>query len=172
MALSEIRREVIATLRTVPGIAGAPETVPPQIGEERLLIVYPIPGTTAPAAHSGRANAGPVIECTDAIVAELHLKISQSEIGEAIEILTPLVDLMRDAIWSEFARSRFGGTATRLASVDVESFGELGWGADFTFGARFVLEVVHHFQANARPLTTAPVPADPDPEPEPDPEVP
>lgn len=143
MALSEIVAAIVDVCRTVPGSVSVPDAPPGQLADDRMLIVYPQPGPSVAAQHTGRANTGPVIRNDDAIIVEWHLKRSADVIAESVPEMTEMTDALRDALWGAFARTRFGGTVIGMTSIETDRFGELGWGSDFTFGVRLLLNITH-----------------------------
>lgn len=148
MALSNICEAVVERLRLIPGFVQAPDTPPPALTEDRILLVYPRPGDTTPFAHSG--SFGKVVyQARDSVIVEWHLRKAADQIALFLELGIPLLDSVRDTCWSEFARNRFGKTIDALYSVNTDHFGEMGWSTDFTWGFRVVLDVMHGNEVQA-----------------------
>ena len=139
--LVDLVAAITDVLRTIPGVVGVPDAPPAQLGDDRMLIVYPQPENSSPSQHGGRAGTGPVIQHGTPIVVEWHLKKQTDLIAEIVPEITAMWDAMQEALWGAFARNRFAGTAVGMNAIGTETFGELGWGSDQTFGIRLVLNV-------------------------------
>lgn len=147
MGLDEARLAIVERLRLIPGIAQGPDAPTPNIPEERMLFVYPIPGTSSPAAHSGKFG-GPVITNTDAMIVEWHMKVAGNQLERFLTTATPMLEDVRDLIWGEFIRNRFGNTVEMLTTVATDQFGRLDWGKEETWG--FILRLTLTTQAEVR----------------------
>lgn len=141
MALVDVIREVLADLRTIPGILQAPDAPPDHLGEFPILIAYPQPDASAHEAHDDGNGRG-VYRSEDTIVVEWHTQ--EADIARAVEVTTPMVDAIRREIFSGFRRDKFNGSVVRMRAVRVQTYGELGWGSDRTFGVRVLIDVTHH----------------------------
>lgn len=142
MALANVCAAIVERLRLIPGVVQAPDAPPSQLVEDRMLIVYPMPGASTPMAHNGRDRQA-VIQNRDNVIVEWHFKVAADQVAAFLGIATPLIDQIRDTIWSEFLRNRFGGTVDLLYAVNTDQFGEMGWGTDFTYGFRMNLDLLH-----------------------------
>lgn len=139
--LVDLVAAVTDVLRTIPGAVSVPDSPPAQLGDDRMLIVYPLPESSNPSQHTGRSGTGPVIQHGTPIVVEWHLKKQVDLLNEIIPETTAMWDAMQEALWGAFARNRFAGTAAGMTTITTETFGELGWGSDQTFGIRLILNV-------------------------------
>lgn len=148
MALTEICAAITNELRSIPGVSQVPDAPPAQLGEDRMLVIYPQPGPSTPASHRGRSG-NVVISNRDVIVVEWHLKRAADQTAEFLQLGVPLLDLMRTTLWRAFNPGRFGGTVEGLYSIDTDHFGELGWGSDHTWGFRLMLDLSHSADVGA-----------------------
>lgn len=154
MALTEVCSAITERLRLIPGIVQAVDGPPPQLGEDRMLIVYPLPGPSTPLAHRG-GNGNPVIQNQDSIVVEWHVKMAYDQSIPFLAFGIPMLDAVRDTLWSEAARNGFGKTIIKLAAVNTDHFGGMGWGGGQntnetpTLGFRLILDVTHGSEISA-----------------------
>lgn len=140
--LTDVCQAMINRLRLVPGIGQAPDFPPAQLSADRTLLVYPIPGSSTPAQHSGRGGA-PVYQNADTVVVEWHLKIQADHLEQGVEESTRMTDALRDAIWSEFLRNRFGNTVIGITSIDTQMIHDLVWNREHSFGVRLTVSLTH-----------------------------
>lgn len=145
MAVSEIVSAIAATLRDVDGIDQAPDVPPAILGDNVMALTYPQPGDSTPQNHSGRGGR-PVVGNADTIVVEVHRKLQNDQIAEGIGWLATMFDAVRAAIWREYADTKFDRTVTSLSAIRTETYGNLSWGSDETFGFRLTLDVTHHVE--------------------------
>lgn len=142
MGLAEICAAFQTRLGVIPGFDQVTIVPPPQLPDDRMLIITPNPGDVTTYAHASEAGR-PVIQCNDKVVIEAHYKIAQDQIGPAIAWATPMLDTVRNAIWLGYHVDQVGGTITLLNSVTTDRFGGLGWGTDPTFGFVLTLDLMH-----------------------------
>lgn len=140
--LADVVAAMVTRLRLVPGIDDAPDFPPSQLSADRTLLVYPIPGSSTPQQHSGR-NGGLVYANDDTVVVEWHLKIQADHLEQGVEESTRMTDALRDAIWSEFARNRFGTDVIGITSIDTQMIHDLVWNGEHTFGVRLTVNLTH-----------------------------
>lgn len=148
MALAEVCLAMAQRLRLLPGFDAVPDEPMPMLPDDRMLLIYPNVGASTPRAHAGSTGKA-LIEYRDTVIVEAHLKIATDEIEAGIRWATPMLDRVRDGIWSEATRNKFGGTITQLFSITTTDYGELGWGDQPTFGFRLAVEVSHHSEVSA-----------------------
>lgn len=146
MALSDVCAAIGERLRLIPGIGQLTDGPPPQLVEDRTLAVYPSPGTSTPKNHTGK-HGMVVFENRDNIVVQWQMKIALDQTLAFVAAATPMLDAVRDALWSEFMRSRFGGTVIGLLSIETVVFGEMGW-PEPSMGFGLMLDVVHGAEAS------------------------
>lgn len=152
MALSAVVAAITTSLRAVPGAITVPETPPPQLPYDRMILVYPHPGGSLPFQHGGRGGQA-VVAYRDEIVVEWHLKVASDQIDAFLAISTPLLDEVRDRLWSDFVRTRFDGTVVALHGVNTDTYGEMGWSSEFTYGFRLILDITHAAELTAGKVT-------------------
>lgn len=132
-AVAAIRAALAGIVPTEP-VASQP---PDLIGVYPALIVYPQPGTWTLTAHSGDSGR-PLYGGDHTIVVEWHRSLT--DLAEAVAATTPVADAIPAALLAAFHRHRLDGTLTRLTAIRCETFGELGWGSDQTFGVRLLVD--------------------------------
>lgn len=115
-----------------------PVNPPDMIGDYPALLLYPQPGSWAFLAQSGQGER-PLFGGDHVFVIEYHLV--NADLSEAVRLTTPMADAIPTALFSAFDGDRIAGTLTVLKTIRCESFGELMWGSDKTFGVRFLVDV-------------------------------
>ena len=148
MALEQVIAAIHGRLALVPGVVQVPDAPPPQLADDRMLLVYPQPGASTPMQHGGRTGQA-VMQHRDVIVVEWHLKAAMDQAAVFLALGVPLFDLVRDLLWSEYVRHQFNGTVTLLTAINTDHFGEMGWGSDPTWGFRLLLDVMHAAEITA-----------------------
>lgn len=149
MALTEICDAITVRLREIPGVLQVPDSPPPQLPDDRMLVVYPQPGSSTPMQHGGRGGQV-VIQSRDVIVVEWHLLEPLDRVDRFLALGVPLLDTMRDSLWSTFLRNRFDQTVVQLHAVDTNQFGEMRWGSEPKhWGFRLTLDVTHAAEVSA-----------------------
>jgi len=139
MALTAICLAIAAKLRDVAGVDSVPDQPPAQLANQRMLLVYPNTGQTQPMNNE-------VIAGRDTIVVEWHLKNPDDKLAYGIQQALPVLDATRLALWSAYRAGEFRTPGvTLLHTVTTETFGQMGWGDDPTFGFRLTLDVSHGF---------------------------
>ena len=142
MSLSAVLAAFHTVLSAVPGPDRFPVNPPAMLSDNRMVLIYPQPGPSAPYLQAGRSGF-PVYRHEETIIVEFHLRIAEDRIDEAIPESTELLDLVRQAIWTRQAIDQYGGVIDGITRIDTLQFGELGWGSDFTFGFRLGIELTH-----------------------------
>lgn len=142
MPLSEICSNIVSRLSTIPGFDQVTDQPPPQLPDDRMIIVTPMPGAGVPWTHAS-ADGHPVVEYRDKVVVEAHHKIAGDQNAAAIAWATPMLDTVRNTLWFGWLTDKFGGTVTLLSSITTDQWGGLGWGADPTFGFVLSLDLTH-----------------------------
>lgn len=142
MSVMDICGQIVTRLSVIPNIDQVTDQPPPQLPDDRMIIVTPMPGTGTPWTHASEAGH-PVIEYRDKIIVEAHHKIAEDQIGAALVWAGPMLDLVRGALWLGWLTDQFGHTVTLLSSITADRFGGLGWGSDPTFGFVLSLDLTH-----------------------------
>lgn len=144
MSLTLLCAAIVDELQDVTGVT-TPDQPTPNVPDAKMLFVYPNIGNTKPASHRG--STGPVIECRDTLVVEFHMPNPLDALAYGIQQTTPILDAVRDTLWAGYAHGAFRAAGlTILHAVNTESFGNMGWGKQDTFGFRLTLDVSHAMQ--------------------------
>lgn len=132
----------IAAMRTaladLAGDEAIPLAPPDQIGAYPRVIIYPQPDTWTLLAHGGE-NGRPLYGGDHTIVVEWHTTLT--DLAEAVTATIPVADAIPAALFQGFHADRLDGSVTTLRAIRCETFGELGWGSDQTFGVRMLVDV-------------------------------
>jgi hypothetical protein len=141
--------QAIAAMRSVldPLVVDDVPTQPPDmIGAYPALILYPQPGTWAFQAHTGESGR-PLFGGDHVIVIEWHMV--NADLSELVRLTTPMADAIPAALLRAFHVNRIDGTLTLLKTIRCETFGEMKWGSDETFGVRVLVDVTIYDEVSA-----------------------
>lgn len=140
MALADVIAEMRADLAAAGIVTDEeiPEHPPDLLGDYPKLLIYPQPDAWGWHSHAGDNGRG-VYGGEHTIVVEWHTRLV--DLAQAVAETTPVVDAIPAALFAGFARDRFDGTVTLLRGVRCETFGQLDWGTDKTFGTRLLVDV-------------------------------
>lgn len=140
-------RDALQPLIDDPDVT-VPEQPPDMIGEYPMFVLYPQPGTWTPQNHMGTSRRA-VINGLHEVVIEWHIPFQSVPLQQVVAATTPMADAIADTLWSAFATGRFSGTVTGMTALRCETYGELGWGSDPTFGVRMIADIQIAFEVSS-----------------------
>ena len=122
MSVSDVIREVVATVRSLPLLGSAYDAPVDQIyGPWPAIVAYPESGTyrlaTTHTAH-GRPGSWGVHTIT------IRIHWPRKDLEHDVERILPFADTIAEALLASFVRDRFGGTVIALG--DARSPGASG----------------------------------------------
>jgi hypothetical protein len=141
--------QAVAAMRNVLAPLTAedvPAQPPDMIGAYPALIVYPQPGQWAFQAHTGEHDR-PLFGGDHVIVVEWHMV--NADLSEMVRLTTPMADAIPEAIFRAFRVNRIDGTLTKLNAIRCETYGEMTWGSDKTFGVRMLVDATIYDEVSA-----------------------
>ena len=136
--LSDVIAAMNAALTGVAGDERIPDAPPDQLGDYPKLLIYPQPGRWIPHAHAGD-DGGPLYAAEHTLVVEWHTR--RNDLAQAVTETTPVADAIPLALLRDYAAHRLNESVTTIEQIRCETFGELGWGSDQTFGVRVLVDV-------------------------------
>jgi len=148
MSLIRVCQEFSERLALLPGITEAPWPPPPKLVSTTTLIVYPSPAATTTQVHHGK-NRTAILSHRDIIQIELHRKGQTDAYGSWIPWAAGMVDMVRQAVWSEYKRNKFGESITGIYSTNVDYWGKLVWAGEDSYGFRMSVDLQHDDELSA-----------------------
>lgn len=139
MALVEAIAAMRNALQPLLEDGTVPSQPPDMIGEYPMFVIYPGPGTWAPQSHGGKGGVALPLRSNHEVVIEWHMRLN--DLAEAVLATTPMMDSIPAALWLAYADGNFSGTVSGMTNLRCETYGELGWGGDQTFGVRLIADI-------------------------------